>query len=117
MQVHLPIHCAARIGITLAALAVLAIANIGIWQKETLIANSRNIFVKLIPYDPRSVMQGNYMDLRFDLPEMPKSERGTTIKAVARINEQGIAKIMQVYDGKMVSASEILIDLTPENAR
>ena len=48
---------------------MLAVANAGIWQKETLIANGRPIYIELAPVDPRSLMQGDYMALAFPLPE------------------------------------------------
>ena len=47
---------------------MLAVANAGIWQKETLIAEGKPIFVELGPVDPRSLMQGDYMRLAFRLP-------------------------------------------------
>jgi hypothetical protein len=54
------------VGATL--LATLSVANIGIWQKEQTIRHGQPVFVKLAPVDPRSLMQGDYMRLNFDLP-------------------------------------------------
>jgi hypothetical protein len=57
-----------RLGIAATALAVLLVANFAIGQKEALIARGRPVFVALAPVDPRSLMQGDYMRLRFRLP-------------------------------------------------
>jgi len=54
---------------------VLLVANIGIWQKEDVIANGTPIFVKLAPVDPRSLMQGDYMALNYVIPTIPKALR------------------------------------------
>jgi uncharacterized membrane-anchored protein len=44
---------------------VLAVVNTGIWQREQLLANGHVVRLALAPVDPRSLMQGDYMALRF----------------------------------------------------
>ncbi len=54
------------IGVVLAALVVLLVAvNFTIWQRETLLRDGRVLLLELAPVDPRSLMQGDYMALRF----------------------------------------------------
>ncbi len=48
-------------------LATLVIININISKKEALIETGEVLLLKLAPVDPRSIMQGDYMRLRFDL--------------------------------------------------
>ncbi|ARP93006.1 GDYXXLXY domain-containing protein [Bordetella genomosp. 13] len=43
----------------------LAAANGNIWQRERLLASGRVAILELAPVDPRSLMQGDYMALRF----------------------------------------------------
>ena len=50
-----------------ALILILAIVNWSIYQKEEHIKNGKVIFLKLAPIDPRSLMQGDYMALRFDI--------------------------------------------------
>lgn len=45
--------------------AVLAVVNTGIWQREQLLASGHVVRLALVPVDPRSIMQGDYMALRF----------------------------------------------------
>lgn len=109
---------AARIGIAATAVAVLAIANIGIWQKENLIANGRPILVELAPVDPRSLMQGDYMRLNFRLPTQVvttqvEASGSTRPKVVGTVNTQGIAELTRLDDGRPLAPGELLIELTP----
>ncbi|CAM3611988.1 DUF4401 domain-containing protein [Bordetella sputigena] len=45
--------------------AVLAVVNTGIWQREQLLASGHVVRLALAPVDPRALMQGDYMALRF----------------------------------------------------
>jgi uncharacterized membrane-anchored protein len=51
----------------LTAAAVLTLVNCSIWKKEKLIAHGRTVLLELAPVDPRSLMQGDYMALRFKI--------------------------------------------------
>ena len=62
-----PTSLAPALGPLLGGLLVLGIANFAIWQKEDVLANGRTILLELAPVDPRSLMQGDYMALRFRL--------------------------------------------------
>lgn len=109
---------AAWIGIALSAIAALSVANIGIWQKEDLIANGRPILVELAPVDPRSLMQGDYMRLNFKLPaqvrEINADSRGSARpKVVGKVNAKGVAELTRLDDGRPLGRGEIAIQLTP----
>ncbi|OZI66243.1 GDYXXLXY domain-containing protein [Bordetella genomosp. 11] len=53
-------------GVIVAGLAlVLAVVNTGIWQREQLLASGHIVRLALAPVDPRALMQGDYMALRF----------------------------------------------------
>jgi len=45
----------------------LFMVNCSIYEKETLLAEGKSVFLKLAPLDPRSLMQGDYMTLRFEM--------------------------------------------------
>jgi len=54
------------VGLVVAALVLLlAAANFTIWQRETLLRDGQVLLLELAPVDPRSLMQGDYMALRF----------------------------------------------------
>lgn len=45
----------------------LGVANFSIWQFEDVLANGEKIVLKLVPRDPRSLMQGDYMELNYEI--------------------------------------------------
>lgn len=53
----------------LTAAIVLVIVNYGIWQREELLSSGRTVLLELAPVDPRSLMQGDYMALRFKVAD------------------------------------------------
>lgn len=56
------------ISITLGTLALaLTLVNIDIFNKEKILSEGRLVLLKLAPVDPRSLMQGDYMNLRFEI--------------------------------------------------
>ena len=59
----------------LAVLATAASVGAGIWQKEAIIENGRRVFIALAPVDPRSLIRGDYMALRFKTAALPRAEQ------------------------------------------
>jgi uncharacterized membrane-anchored protein len=62
----------------LTAVAALAAVNFSIAAKERLLAHGRIVYLELAPVDPRSLMQGDYMQLNYRIAEeiarvMPES--------------------------------------------
>lgn len=67
----------------LAGLMALLLFNLSVAEKEKLLADGKPILFELAPRDPRSLMQGDYMVLRYRLAETlesrplpPQSHRG-----------------------------------------
>lgn len=109
-----------RWGIAATALTVLAVANIGIWQKEALIAHGQTIYIGLAPADPRSLMQGDFMRLDFAIPEAARSRLAALSTAqrprvVARRDSRGVATLLRPDDGSSLGADELRIELTRKN--
>lgn len=109
-------------GIALCALAVLLVANVGIWQKEDLIAHGEAVYVDLLPVDPRSLMQGDYMQLNFPVPggffratdDMLKNSRPYVI---AKREPNGVARLLRMEDGNSLAQGEFRIELSPKNGQ
>jgi uncharacterized membrane-anchored protein len=78
------------------------------------------LFVPLAPVDPRSLMQGDYMTLRFDLPD-DMSFADTPLAAgqrphvVARRDARGIATDLRADLGAPLSNDELRVELSPKN--
>jgi uncharacterized membrane-anchored protein len=106
------------IAVAVGAVLVLAVANGAIWQKENLIANGSVVYVELAPLDPRSLLQGDFMRLNYQLPIDEKTRALSPLGAtrphvVASRDTRGIAKLLRIHDGNALPANEFLIELTP----
>ncbi|MFQ3786441.1 GDYXXLXY domain-containing protein [Halomonas sp. A29] len=56
-----------RIIVAAALVLILALVNWSIWAKERHLAEGEVVYLELAPVDPRSLMQGDYMALNFDI--------------------------------------------------
>ncbi|MGL4667195.1 MAG: GDYXXLXY domain-containing protein, partial [Saezia sp.] len=69
--------------IGVAAFFALGGVNASIWKQEQVRAEGLQVFIPLAPVDPRSLMQGDYMALRFAVPsEIADSEEGNAYLSV-----------------------------------
>jgi len=101
---------------------VLAVANVGIWQKERLIAQGEPVFVELAPVDPRSLMQGDFMRLNFRLPGDVQNKLDGLLSAerprlVMRRDTRGVATPLRLDDGSQLAKDELRIELMPKDGR
>ncbi|TYB78855.1 GDYXXLXY domain-containing protein [Bizionia myxarmorum] len=92
-------------------LVLLFLFNASVYKKETLLKDGKLILLELAPVDPRSLMQGDYMDLRYDISNTVVydeiSKRGF---CVVKLDENGIAKKNRFQDNKTpLKADEYLI--------
>jgi uncharacterized membrane-anchored protein len=98
-----------------ACLASLGLVNYSIFAKERLLAAGAVVILELAPVDPRSLMQGDYMALRFKMANDARSAvRGSPSESadgriVATLDERGIASYRRLHDGKPVAANEVLL--------
>ncbi|MCV2369755.1 GDYXXLXY domain-containing protein [Roseateles oligotrophus] len=102
-------------------LLALLLVNAGIWQKQRLISEGRPIFVALAPIDPRSLMQGDFMRLNYDLgPDVNAAQLhrlgAARTLVVLGVDARGLALLRRVHEqGKPLAADEQLIALSPRN--
>jgi len=54
-------------GLLAGLVIVLAVVNSGIYQREGILRDGQRVVLALAPVDPRSLMQGDYMALNFDV--------------------------------------------------
>ena len=96
-----------------AGLAVLGLANFSIYSRERLIAEGRIALLELAPVDPRSLMQGDYMALRFRASDDAFGRRAKEGlgdgRIVLQVDERGVAKFKRFDDGTPLAADELRI--------
>lgn len=105
------------------ALATVVVANLAIRQKEDTIARGQPVFVELVPVDPRSLMQGDFMRLNFRLPTDVEHQLDSLLtrqrpQAVARRDARGVATLLRIDSGNgALAPDELRIELAPKNGR
>lgn len=83
-----------------------------IMQKENLIRRSEKVFLPLAPRDPRSLMQGDYMVLRYFLPrELDAKLRAAEKRGrvVLKLDERGVGTFVRPYGGEALGPRERLL--------
>ena len=83
--------------VVVGAALVLGVVNWDVRGKEQVIATGQPVLVPLVPVDPRSLMQGDYMALNFALPQNVREGLAQTIAPTAlvraSVDAKGIASI------------------------
>ena len=110
-----------------AGVLALAVVNAGIAGRERLIDEGRPVFVKLAPVDPRSLMQGDYMQLSYELPSVgwrgwrdgePPLLCGARPRIAVTLDERGIARHPQLLEpGAAPPAGTQLLELSPKGGQ
>lgn len=97
----------------LAGFVVLAVVNFSIVQREQLLSDGQMVLLELAPLDPRSLMQGDYMALRFKVADQAFSPADRTRRLdghiVVRLDQQGVGHFKRFADGRPVAADEALL--------
>jgi len=92
------------------AALVFAVFNYGIYQKERILAGGETVFLELAPVDPRSLMQGDYMSLRYAIENsqqyQAKDKRGYI---VVGLDQNRVGSFKRFYEGGALAADEKLL--------
>lgn len=92
---------------------VLGLVNWFIVGKEKHLAEGGIVYLDLAPVDPRSLMQGDYMALRFRLANEVYNALSTTDATdgyvVVSLDERNIGSFKYLYKDKALSKNEILM--------
>ena len=116
-----------RASLAASLLLALALTQWDVMQKEQVLAQGQKIYISLVPRDPRSIMQGDYMALNFDLPSHLVQGDEDALQAqaqdrldplqgtawvVARLDDKGIATLQRRYQpNEALAAGEVIVPL------
>lgn len=99
--------------VVLTGLIILIAVNLNIYEREQLRTEGRVVFLELTPVDPRSLMQGDYMALRFkvatDAFPGRKVEQSKDGHLVVALDERGVAGFKRFADTTPLAANEIVL--------
>ncbi|MDY7544980.1 GDYXXLXY domain-containing protein [Glaciimonas sp. CA11.2] len=109
--------------ILIGLMLILAAINQAIWHKEEVLKYGRSVSLAMAPVDPRSLMQGDYMALDWQLSrDIMASSLSLPItgKAVISVPDESgqiPAKFVRIDNGKPLAANEALIEYRLRNGR
>jgi len=94
-----------------AGVLILAAANWTIFARERLLAEGAVVLLELAPVDPRSLMQGDYMALRFALADALERQARVAHdgRVVVRLDERGVGRYVRVDDGAALDEREMAL--------
>jgi uncharacterized membrane-anchored protein len=103
-------------------LLILAFVNLSISGKEQHLAQGRVVYLDLVPVDPRSLMQGDYMALNYDvavqanrmIPDKTNVKDGYV---VVTVDERKIANFARLHNGEALADDEITMRYRLRNYR
>lgn len=93
-----------------ATVLILAVVNLQIAGKERILRDGTTVLLALAPRDPRSLLQGDYMALRYSIADDVASaarEAGVADGvAIVVLDSQGVASFLRLDDGEPLASGE-----------
>jgi uncharacterized membrane-anchored protein len=102
-----------KIIILVTGVLILLAVNITIYQRQQLRNNGRVIYLELAPIDPRSLMQGDYMALNYNIANdavgFGRIKEGKDGYLIAELNEKNIASFKRLANDEPLANNEVLL--------
>ncbi len=106
-----------------ALIIILMVVNWSIYKKEMHLKNGKIVYLKIAPVDPRSLMQGDYMALRFELANkiyaklreedkfntIPRSSNGQDGLVVVSLDDKKVASLVSLSKNHPLKKNELLL--------
>jgi uncharacterized membrane-anchored protein len=103
------------------AAIILLSVNYAVWSHEQLAANGRTVLLELAPVDPRSLMQGDFMALRFKLETDAIASQDTARfrdgRIVVAVDPQGIGTFRRFDNGVNAAVDEAFLRYRSNNGQ
>lgn len=97
--------------ILMVGVLLLVVINYSIYAKEELLKNGQVVLLELAPVDPRSLMQGDYMALRFAIAnKIREANQGKDVQqghVVIALNENNVGEFKRLDDGRSLAKNEV----------
>ena len=92
------------------AVVVFGTANYTIWQRQQVVDHGQAMLLDLRPVDPRSLIQGDYMQLRYAEPLFPTVASRASLPGrgtfVVRLDNDNVATFSRLDDGSRLEPNE-----------
>ena len=95
----------------LGLILVLTAANYTIRQRQHIVERGQAVLLDLRPVDPRSLMQGDYMALRYSDSAFPQTSEKSGLPRrgafIVELDERNVATFSRADDGRELAANEV----------
>lgn len=102
-----------KLAIILSTLFIFGVLNYSIYHKAQILKSGEEIFLALIPVDPRSLIQGDYMALGYAIENAAKNSLLSSPKErgyiVIEVDNKKIGKFKRFQDNSPLNSNEKLI--------
>ncbi len=92
---------------------IVCFVNLQIVGKERILRDGTTVLLRLAPVDPRSLLQGDYMALRYAMAsEVSSAARAAGVadgRIVIELGENDEAQFVALYDGQQLAANQHLL--------
>lgn len=97
---------------------ILAFFNYSIVEKEDIKNHGETVYLKLAPVDPRSLMQGDYMRLGYDIARhISVTDRRPSGTIVIQADAKGVGQFVRLHNGEPLKTGEKLVPYTSQFKR
>jgi uncharacterized membrane-anchored protein len=110
-------------------MVILLVINFSIYSKEQHLKQGETIYLELAPVDPRSLIQGDYMALRFEVStalnddlfknkkdnDWQKSIEPHDGKIIVNLNSKNIATYQKIYQDQITQKNELILNYRVRN--
>jgi|Deesub1362A_J573_1020465.scaffolds.fasta_scaffold02366_8 uncharacterized membrane-anchored protein len=100
-----------KVVLILVTLLILGAVNVRVYQREELARSGRQVFLELVPVDPRSLFQGDYIQMRYalsaDLADLQLPPKGLLLLTLDAAN---VAQRAELYQpGSPLGENQVLV--------
>ncbi len=112
-----------RLFLFITTLFLLTIINGVIYYNEKVLETGTPLLLELAPYDPRALLQGDYMRLNYKLAaqlqrDYPSATLQKYQKIIITLDEQGVAQFVDFYQANQtLSIGQHILDYTLKKKR
>lgn len=100
-----------KLWVILIGVIMLAVVNYSIYSREMLVTKGDSVILQLAPVDPRSLMQGDYMALRFavasEAQDQILSSKQTNGFVILKPDEKGVGRFVRLDDLSALNNGEV----------
>ena len=102
-----------NIVLAVTVIIILGVINVEIMKKEAIVANGATVLLRIAPRDPRSLLQGDYMALRYAMAVTvagkAKDARLTDGLVVIELAESEEVSFVAIYNGQPLTDTQQLL--------